>query len=173
MARFSATNCYYSGEAYEGGGALVIEGDGKFELVDPLLSIAKLVFYCKWKSTSSSQPGMGYLTHPQYGSIWLFGTYDLVWSDWHLLEVYFIYDPDTDTRVGVAYDVNPETGEKTVLESTAVQTGAPAPDTIGFTTNAYGNLVIDSLKIYGVAGEIVSERSLPQIVSSMYETLLE
>jgi len=186
MAKFETYRCSYSSTAKEGNAALYSYGlkghVGYFKLVDPLLSVAKLVFWGNVKTSESGAyyrlPGYLQVSHPSYGTLTVKSSASSKWGSWELFEVYFIYDPDTDTRVGVAYVVDPNTGKKTLRASTGVLSGAPSPGEVSIIASAktgdyYGYILVDSLKIYGVAGEVVSERSLPQIVSSVYETLLE
>jgi len=177
MATFETHNCKYTSDAKEGDGALEISGTssdkGYFKLVDPKLSIAKLVFWAKIRGVPDRR---GYLniSHPQYGNLTLLKQYNTSWTDWQLFEVYFIYDRDTDTRVGLAYKVDPNTGKKTLVSSTEQQSGSPNPDTVSITVsgdvyNYPACAHIDSLKIYGVKGSVVSERGLSNLVKAIYE----
>lgn len=178
MATFETHRCKYVSDAKEGDGALEISGTssdkGYLKLVDPKLSIAKLVFWAKARNVNASGRSDVIVNHPQYGGVIVIHHYGNSWTDWQLFEVYFIYDRDTDTRVGLAYKVDPNTGKKTLVSSTEQKSGAPNPDTISIICygNGYGYLAyahIDSLKIYGVKGSVVSERSLSNLVKAIYE----
>lgn len=164
MAKFETNNCSYTGDAKEGNGALYMYGTqvnkGYIKLVDPLLSVFKLKFWSKVAGVNAgSVRVVGYLSvyHPSYGGITVISKKGSGWSDWKLIEVYGIYDKETDTRVMVCYYVDPNTNEITTVSSTKILSGKPKSDVVeiyvsgGYAYGTYRNgyAVIDSLEIWG------------------------